>query len=96
MYLHLYEGYKNIVDRVLEYREGAPRPYNREGTNRIDVALQASERFERLSDRIHLLVISALKELIEEKDALISTVRPLSYFFHHSTIAQLIHLSTSP
>lgn len=54
---------------------------------RITLALSASERFERLGDRIHLLVLSSLNEALSEKDALLST-----YF---NITAQLDSISTT-
>lgn len=39
------------------------------------LALTASERFERLRERIRLLVLSSIDEAIAEKDALLNTVR---------------------
>jgi hypothetical protein len=42
------------------------------------VALTASERFERLGDRIELLVLNSIDEAIAEKDALLNTVCSLN------------------
>jgi len=42
------------------------------------VALTASERFERLGDRIELLVLNSIEEAIAERDALLNTVCPLN------------------
>jgi hypothetical protein len=72
----LYEGYKNLIDRVLEFKATSttafsPGPHN---TKRVVIALTASERFERLGDRIKLLVLSSMAEAVSEKDALLSTV----------------------
>jgi len=72
---HLYEGYKNLIERILEFKP--KRLLNMQGApisgHRITIALSASERFERLGDRIRLIVLSSLSEAISEKDALINT-----------------------
>jgi hypothetical protein len=38
------------------------------------MAKSASQRFERLADRLELLILSKTKEFLDEKEALISTV----------------------
>jgi hypothetical protein len=67
---HLYKSYKNIIERILKYKEGTMS----QSGKRVAVALTASERFERLGDRIELLVLSSIDEAIAEKDALMNTV----------------------
>jgi hypothetical protein len=73
---HLYEGYDNIIERVLKYKAGG----NSHPGKRVEVALSASERFERLGDRIKLLVLSSIKEAIAEQNALLTTVSPNPLF----------------
>lgn len=81
---HLYEGYKNLIDRALRALEpkstgavgfGTPRTLSNLGqTHRgVIMAKSASQRFERLGDRLELLILSKTKEFLDEKDALIST-----------------------
>jgi hypothetical protein len=41
---------------------------------RVVVVLSASERFERLGDRVKLLVLSSIEEAIAETEALLTTV----------------------
>jgi hypothetical protein len=67
---HLYKSYKNIIERILKYKIGTVS----QAGKRVAVALTASERFERLGDRIELLVLSSIDEAIAEKDALLNTV----------------------
>ena len=75
---HLYESYENVIKRILQYRADLPsgssmnRAPSRE--ERIILHRTASERFERLGDRIKLIVLSSINEAIAEKDALVSTV----------------------
>lgn len=75
----LYESYKNIIDRILEFKaisngNGATTPIFPHGTKRVMIARTAAERFERLGDRIKLLVLNSIAEAVAEKDALLSTV----------------------
>jgi hypothetical protein len=86
-YQHLYEGYKNLIDRILECKEteqSSPAPVNPEGRQvrqvraRVEVARSAIHRFHRLEDHIKLLVLSSLSEAIEENDALLNTVCSLT------------------
>mgnify|MGYP003633996629 CR=1 FL=1 len=44
------------------------------GSRGVSLALSATQRFERLSDRLELLILSETKEFLAEKDALVSTV----------------------
>lgn len=67
----MYKSYKNLIERILKYKTGTVS----QSGKRVSVALTASERFERLGDRIELLVLSSVDEAIAEKDALLNTVR---------------------
>ena len=44
------------------------------GSRGVSLALSATQRLERLSDRLELLILSETKEFLAEKDALVSTV----------------------
>lgn len=80
----LYEGYKNLIQRILEpksatiYGMTTPRSFSGLGTGTgtpgVVLAKSASQRFERLGDRIQLLILSGTQEFLAEKDALISMV----------------------
>jgi hypothetical protein len=87
---HLYEGYKNLTQKILEWKAasihngGTPRSFSgltslTAGGRGVILAPSASTRFERLGDRLHLLILSEIKEFLVEKDALASTVR-LQYY----------------
>jgi len=95
---HLYEGYKNLTQRILE-----PKSTNIHGTVRgispaqsfsgqgseirgVVLAQSASTRFERLGDRLQFLILSETEEFLAEKEALISTVNP---FFLLNNVPQL-------
>jgi hypothetical protein len=71
---HVYKGYRNLCMRVVDPKattiEGSP---NTNG-NLVYISQSASLRFERLSDRIEILILSEMEEFTAEKDSLISTV----------------------
>ena len=79
---HLYEGYKNLIQRILEPKSttlhGSTTPRSLSGFDStrkgVVLAPSAYQRFERLGDRLQLLMLSETTELLAEKDALISTV----------------------
>lgn len=81
---HLYKGYKNLIDRVLEHDtpagHGRNTPRSFTGlTMRVQgvgLAPSAKRRFTRLRDRIELMILSELKEFHDEKSALVDTVSP--------------------
>ncbi|TAQ89005.1 hypothetical protein B7494_g2683 [Chlorociboria aeruginascens] len=85
---HLYEGYKNLIQRVLEPKGSVAQAHgtstpgsfiglngltNSNGSRGIVLAQSASKRFERLGDRLQLMILSETREFLAEKDALIST-----------------------
>ncbi|TVY50093.1 hypothetical protein LOCC1_G000020 [Lachnellula occidentalis] len=92
---HVYEGYKNLVQRILEpprtatnIGNGITTPRSRstsrslsatgptlsaEKESHVVVARSALARFERLGDRLQLLILSQTKEFLDEKDALRNT-----------------------
>jgi len=79
----LYEGYSNLIQRIMEPKStsihGITTPPSLSGlgtgVRRVVLAQSASQRFERLGDRLQLLILSGTKEFLAEKDALISMVR---------------------
>jgi hypothetical protein len=79
----LYEGYKNLIQRITEKKATAiqgtttPHTFSGLGTGARSVDLlapSAIQRFERLGDRLQLLILSETREFLAEKDALIETV----------------------
>jgi hypothetical protein len=83
---HLYSGYKNLVSRILDSKAitiFAPHSASQSdlssmnGHKGVLLAQSASQRFERLKDRLELLIIEQMKESLAERDALVSTVLPL-------------------
>ncbi|CZS90673.1 hypothetical protein WAI453_004041 [Rhynchosporium graminicola] len=80
---HLYEGYKNLIKRILEptsaMNHGHATPQTPAGfsigpgSRGVSLALSAAQRFERLSDRLELFILSETKEFLAEKEALAST-----------------------
>lgn len=80
---HLYAGYKNLVSRILDSKavtKLAPNSTSESdlsstnGHKGVLLAQSASQRFERLKDRLELLIIEQMKESLAERDALVSTV----------------------
>ncbi|CAL3964449.1 unnamed protein product, partial [Diplocarpon coronariae] len=79
---HLYEGYRNLIKRILEPKASpvhltavsrtstclSARPGSR--GNGVMLAPSAAQRFERLGDRLELLILSETKEILAEKEAL--------------------------
>jgi hypothetical protein len=82
---HLYKGYENLTQRILEPKatalhNGAATPRSLTGltgqasSRGVVLAQSASTRFERLGDRLNLMMLSQTEEFLAEKEALISTV----------------------
>ena len=81
---HLYQGYKNLALRILDpssttthHGTSASRSFSGISSlaRGVVLAQSASTRFERLSDRLDLLILSETEEFLAEKDALINTVK---------------------
>ncbi|EPE36333.1 hypothetical protein GLAREA_05671 [Glarea lozoyensis ATCC 20868] len=80
---HVYEGYKNIIQRILEppkidnsrtLSANSESQWSRgKGRQGPAIATSAISRFERLGDRLQLLILSETKEFMAEKDALTNT-----------------------
>ncbi|TEY68285.1 hypothetical protein BOTCAL_0121g00120 [Botryotinia calthae] len=78
---HLYNGYHNLITRILKPKNSstweADTPdgsfMTQSGRNGVKLAASASQRFERLGDRLKLLILSETGELLAEKDALSTT-----------------------
>ncbi|KUJ20548.1 uncharacterized protein LY89DRAFT_579513 [Mollisia scopiformis] len=79
---HLYSGYKNLVQRILDskaitihvaHSTSSGDLASMKGHKGVLLAQSASQRFERLSDRLELLVIEQMKESLAERDALVTT-----------------------
>ncbi|KAI9644656.1 hypothetical protein NHQ30_006680 [Ciborinia camelliae] len=78
---HLYKGYHNLITRILEpkssstWEAGTPDGsfMIQNGRGGVKLAASASQRFERLGDRLQLLILSETGEFLAEKDALSNT-----------------------
>lgn len=70
---HLFSSYKNLFQGIIA------QPKNAEVAKRRVVQLegQAVDRFDRLIDRLQLLMLNTIKEYIDEKTELSSTVSHL-------------------
>ncbi|KAB8291243.1 hypothetical protein EYC80_009930 [Monilinia laxa] len=80
---HLYKGYHNLITRILKpkpistWEAGTPDQDGpsmaQNGRTGVKLAASASQRFERLGDRLQLLILSETGEFLAEKDALSNT-----------------------
>ncbi|TVY85132.1 hypothetical protein LSUE1_G000421 [Lachnellula suecica] len=92
---HVYEGYKNLVERILEPPKPSATGTHGFATPRsmsmsmsvnatpnqlaaakeppVTISRSARARFERLGDRLQLLILSQTEEFQSEKDALMNT-----------------------
>lgn len=64
---HLFESYKNLLESIL-------KPPELEDARVVKLEGQARDRFYRLKDRLQLLVLNTIREYIDEKKELSSTV----------------------
>lgn len=78
---HLYTGYKNLVQRILDSQSATTNITSSTGdlsstnsTRGVILAQSARQRFRRLKDRLDLLIIAQMTESLAEKDALSTTV----------------------
>lgn len=82
---HLHRGYKNLIKRILEHGSTSnlqikafmvhpqdSKPFTKKSMN-VVLSLAASMRFQRLSDRINLLILATLEQLTLEKESLLTT-----------------------
>jgi murein endopeptidase len=76
---HLFESYKTLIKRIAAPRGAEPHAQGSSSVLHLsaDVVLSPSarNRFERLADRLQLLMLNTIKEYLEEKSALSDTVR---------------------
>lgn len=70
---HLYKGYQNLTLRILDSKSTTLFSSSTTIPPGVPLSQSASVRFERLGDRLHLLILSGTEELLAEKDALINT-----------------------
>jgi len=72
----LHEAYLTLIQRILEPRSNSANNFGALSSNRRGVVLapSAAQRFERLGDRIHVLILSPTPELLSDKDALVASV----------------------
>ena len=73
---HLFEGTKALIQKIR-----TPRNLDMTGSRALPVARDvllsstATDRFERLEDRLQLLMLNRIQEYLEEQKALSNTVR---------------------
>lgn len=94
---HLYSGYKSLIQGILDPKViSIYTPNTRSSTDLssmnghsmsghhtgVMLAKSASQRFERLSGRLELLIIEQMKESLAERDALVQTVPTCPSPFH--------------
>jgi hypothetical protein len=79
---HLYKGYHSIIIRLLEPPKGNAMTdvpatgsiMSQNYRSGVKLTASASQRFERLGDRLELMILSQTEELLAEKDGLSTTV----------------------
>jgi hypothetical protein len=71
---HVYKGYKSLSLRVIDPKYTTLQGSQNPNGNHVTISQSASQRFERLGDRIEVLILSEMSEFLAEKDSLISTV----------------------
>ncbi len=74
---HVYKGYKNLCNRVIDPKATTIQGSVVKNASHVLISQSASQRFERLSDRIEILILSEMEEFTAEKESLISTVLSL-------------------
>ncbi|KAE9376988.1 hypothetical protein N431DRAFT_555275 [Stipitochalara longipes BDJ] len=70
---HVYKGYKNLCNRVIDPKATTIQGSPVKNGSHVLISQSASQRFERLSDRIEILILSEMEEFTAEKESLIST-----------------------
>jgi hypothetical protein len=72
----LHETYQNLIHRILEPKSNSANNFSAFSNNRrwVVLAHSAAQRFERLADRIQVLILSPTPEFLAEKDSLIDSV----------------------
>ncbi|KFY11666.1 hypothetical protein V492_04335 [Pseudogymnoascus sp. VKM F-4246] len=69
---HLFSGYENLINRILQFKEGRDISNTSSGEH-VLVAQSACYRFERLKDNIKFLVLNYVDEAIGEVEGLHNT-----------------------
>ncbi|KAH8783896.1 hypothetical protein BGZ57DRAFT_883933 [Hyaloscypha finlandica] len=70
---HVYKGYKNLCNRVIDPKATTIQGSEKPNGSIVYISQSASQRFERLGDRIDILILSEMEEYTAEKESLIST-----------------------
>ncbi|KXH62660.1 ADP-ribosylation factor [Colletotrichum salicis] len=78
---HLFEGYKSLIKRICRprsldaYREGryGHLELSSSISGEVNISLSARSRFERLGDRLQLLMLNTIQEYLDEQNALSNT-----------------------
>ena len=76
---HLFEGYKSLIQRIVPriaepYQSGSSNAIHQLSAG-VKLSASARHRFERLGDRLQLLMLNTIRGYLEEKTALSDTVR---------------------
>ncbi|KAL2873292.1 hypothetical protein SGCOL_011551 [Colletotrichum sp. CLE4] len=78
---HLFEGYKSLIKRICRprsldaYHEGQYGHLELPSSifDEVNISLSARSRFERLGDRLQLLMLNTIQEYLDEQNALSNT-----------------------
>lgn len=76
---NLFESYKNMIRRVSHPRHATTQGEVPSGpillSGDVRISQSARSRFDRLEDRLQLLMLNTIQECLEEQTALSDTVR---------------------
>ncbi|KAI0165538.1 hypothetical protein GGR57DRAFT_125474 [Xylariaceae sp. FL1272] len=87
---HLFENYKNLINKVMANTQGATV----EEPRRVMLTTSATSRFERLSDRLQFLMLNTIDGYLEEISALSSTYFNLTQQKDSEATARLTRSAT--
>ncbi|KAI1265645.1 hypothetical protein F5Y18DRAFT_42029 [Xylariaceae sp. FL1019] len=87
---HLFENYKNLINKVMTNTHGTPG----EEPRRVMLTTSATSRFERLSDRLQFLMLNTIDGYLEEISALSSTYFNLTQQKDSEATARLTRSAT--
>jgi hypothetical protein len=70
----VYKGYRSLSLQVVNPKYTKTKGSQNASSSHVTISQSATQRFERLGDRIEVLILSEMEEFLAEKESLISTV----------------------
>jgi hypothetical protein len=93
---HVYKGYKSLSLRIIDPKYTTVQGSQDAKGNRVIISQSASQRFERLGDRIENLILSEMVEFLAEKESLISTVHISTHSLPQATDLEISTSTSTP